>query len=538
MLSRTRTEPVSVTPVKDITKPLLKGRKDFISQTEPALNSSAGCGAGVQQGFQATDCRRKQSVPEHVILEWKEAHWQDSKKPNKDYGTNFPRLFFIPRWPKLLSCAVLLVLVGLCLTVWKAALKEHVGLTGLKLLKYLSLPVVSVVFTYGHIWGALWMTFYPLEFFGIPGMQLPEQPWGLGWQGIVPSKVRKMASIFIRNFTEKLLTVDEIFAHLDASILAREVDGCLSETLARVIDEVGWEVAPRTWKKMPETVKEELILRVREESPQLLAEVLHEAKGNIDNIFDLEEMVVQALKNDKALLNHSFLSCGFNELEFIRDTGAYMGLFFGVVQMMQQKIYPAGWMLPVFGVVVGLLTNWLALKMIFEPVHPKPLLGGRIVLQGVFLTRQNEVAAMYSNIFAENLLTARKLVPALVNGQRAGALCDLIRREVETAMDRCAGSAQRMIAMSVGKEPYEEAKALATDRVIADLPTIFLSAEAYVDKAMNLEQLLTERVRSMDVADYEQLLHPAFQEDEWILILLGGILGFIVGMLQWHILGR
>jgi len=266
--------------------------------------------------------------------------------------------------------------------------------------------------------------------------------------------------------------------------------------------------------------------------------VLHEAKGNLESVFDIEEMVVTALTKDKALLNHSFLSCGFNELEFIRDTGAYMGLFFGVVQMMQQKIYPAGWMLPVFGVVVGLLTNWLALKMIFEPVHPIPLLGGRIVLQGVFLKRQRDVAPLYSKIFAENVVTARKLVPALVNGQRAGDLCELIRREVETAMDRCAGSVQHMIAMSVGKQPYDEAKAMATDRVIADLPTIFLTAEDYINKAMNLEPILTERVQAMDVADFEQLLHPVFQEDEWILILLGGILGFVVGMLQWHILGR
>merc|ERR1719195_1465615 len=248
-----------------------------------------------------------------------------------------------------------------------------------------------------------------------------------------------MATIFIRNLTEKLIKVEEIFGRMDASVLAREIDGPLAENLTRVIDEVGQEVAPSTWEKMPESVKEELILRVREESPQLLAEVLQEAKGNIHNFFDLEEMVVKALMKDKALLVHTFLSCGYRELEFIRDTGAYMGLFFGVVQMTQQYYYPSGALLPVFGVVVGLLTNWLALKMIFEPVHPTPILGGRVVLQGVFLKRQYEVSPIYAQLFVENVLNARRIVPALVNGQRAGALCDLIRREVEMAVDRCAG---------------------------------------------------------------------------------------------------
>merc|ERR1719230_2045841 len=98
----------------------------------------------------------------------------------------------MPRWPKLLGLLITLVAVILAETVWRNELEEF-GLTSFTLLKFLSLPVVSVLFTYSHIWLALWMTFYPTEWFGIPGAQLSESPFGLGWQGIVPSKVRKMS---------------------------------------------------------------------------------------------------------------------------------------------------------------------------------------------------------------------------------------------------------------------------------------------------------------------------------------------------------
>jgi uncharacterized membrane protein YheB (UPF0754 family) len=37
---------------------------------------------------------------------------------------------------------------------------------------------------------------------------------------------------------------------------------------------------------------------------------------------------------------------------------------------------------------------------------------------------------------------------------------------------------------------------------------------------------------AMSSTDFEQLLHPVFQEDEWKLILLGGVLGVIVGGVQ------
>jgi hypothetical protein len=36
----------------------------------------------------------------------------------------------------------------------------------------------------------------------------------------------------------------------------------------------------------------------------------------------------------------------------------------------------------------------------------------------------------------------------------------------------------------------------------------------------------------MSQDEFEQLLRPAFQQDEWKLIAVGAILGFVVGELQ------
>ena len=35
---------------------------------------------------------------------------------------------------------------------------------------------------------------------------------------------------------------------------------------------------------------------------------------------------------------------------------------------------------------------------------------------------------------------------------------------------------------------------------------------------------------------FEGMLRPAFKEDEWILIMVGGILGVVVGELQIHLM--
>ena len=53
---------------------------------------------------------------------------------------------------------------------------------------------------------ALEMTFRPIEFFGYEFLRIKNQPWGIfGWQGIIPTKAEKMASVTFDLMTTKLL---------------------------------------------------------------------------------------------------------------------------------------------------------------------------------------------------------------------------------------------------------------------------------------------------------------------------------------------
>ena len=49
------------------------------------------------------------------------------------------------------------------------------------------------------------------------------------------------------------------------------------------------------------------------------------------------------------------------------------------------------------------------------------------------------------------------------------------------------------------------------------------------DRASLLETLLNERMASLPPEEFQDLLRPCFQEDEWKLILMGGVLGLLAG---------
>ena len=81
--------------------------------------------------------------------------------------------------------------------------------------QYLSIPVIAALIGWTTNWLAIKMTFYPLEFIGKPPL--------LGWQGIIPSKARKMAAISVDATISKIGTVREIFQQIDPKVLANHI---------------------------------------------------------------------------------------------------------------------------------------------------------------------------------------------------------------------------------------------------------------------------------------------------------------------------
>ena len=47
-----------------------------------------------------------------------------------------------------------------------------------------------------------------------------------------------------------------------------------------------------------------------------------------------------------------------------------------------------------------------------------------------------------------------------------------------------------------------------------------------------LKQSLSSRMQQMISKEFQGLLRPAFQEDEWILITMGAVMGFVAGAVQ------
>ncbi|MDC0662994.1 DUF445 family protein [Marinobacter sp. SS21] len=400
----------------------------------------------------------------------------------------------------------------------EAVLKEFLD----NLWLYLSMPMISGMVGYVTNVIAIKMMFQPLEFVGKPPL--------LGWQGIIPRRAAKMAAISVETITSHLITQEEIFARLDADKVADVLEPALNDIVDDIVDQVMLEYEPGFWEAMPQMVKRKIYQRVKRDAPRLINDIMGQLKLNISQMYDLEDMVVTKLCQDKGLLNKIFLEVGAAEFRFIGRSGFYFGLMFGLVQMLVWLCFQQGWLLPAFGLLVGYATNAIALKMIFSPKEPVRI--GPIAFQGLFMKRQQEVARDYGRLVSSYVLTPANIVEGILKGPYSDKVFDMIGRHVQRAVDEQTTIAKPLVTFAVGTQTYRDMKASAVQRVIAKLPTTLKHIEAYADEALDLENTLSTRLQSLKPDEFEAMLRPAFEQDEWILITVGAALGLAVGVFQ------
>ncbi len=186
------------------------------------------------------------------------------------------------------------------------------------------------------------------------------------------------------------------------------------------------------------------------------------------------------------------------------------------------------WVMPIFGLFTGWFTDWLALKMVFNPKEPTRYLG-LFEWYGLFLKRRKEVAAEYGKLIAKEIITPARIIDAVLRGPLSDRLFGMVQKQVQSLIDEQAGLAKPLVVFAVGSRKYQEMKHVIAEKVMQRLPDTMKHVETYAADAMDIERTLISKMQELSPLEFEGLLRPAFEQDEWILIAVGAALGFIVG---------
>lgn len=385
----------------------------------------------------------------------------------------------------------------------------------------LAIPFVAGFVGWFTNWIAIKMTFWPLHFIGY-------KPLMLGWQGIIPAKAGKMAGIVVDNSLSKLASLTELFQEMEPEKIAEHISLNITSRIEEYVDEIMTERNAVLWENLPLMVKNRIYARARRQIPEIMDNIVDDMAQNIEQLIDLKTMVVRMMVENRSLVVRIFQEVGDKELKFVVNSGAYFGFLFGLIQLGVYLIYPEDWVMPVFGFIVGYATNWLALNIIFRPVDPIRV--GPFLLHGLFMRRKLEVSDKFSEIATREIVNLKNMMIEVMTGPRSYRTKAIIKKHLRPLLD--SGVVRTAIQLSMGAEGFATLKNLVADRAV-DMSIGSISEQGFSrERSSIIHRLFSKRMMEMTNPEFQELLRPAFKEDEWILILLGAILGALAGFGQ------
>ncbi|WP_081706308.1 hypothetical protein [Nocardia sp. CNY236] len=412
------------------------------------------------------------------------------------------------------------------------------------LLELLTIPLFTGVIGYITNWTGVLMLFRPVAFHGfrLPGLHalypfLPKRiqvlpllsyDGRIGWQGIVPSRADKMASIAVDKGLAKLGSVADFYRELEPDKLAEHLAGIADTQIRDIVEDILRREHPQLWYNLPSQVRDMVHARVRQQLPDILRGLTEELGANIDQLLDVKQMVIRYFQARPHLLNTLFQVLGAKELRFMQNFGFYFGAPMGAVLV--AVLHVTGWptllVLPIGGVVIGWVVNWIGITMIYAPAYPKWWCPWR---QGLLIKRKSEISDGYAELVSSQVITVANIGDELLTGPRSDRTMQMLEETLRPAADRALGPARPAVKFVLGSREYDSLQTTLTTEAMAIAPIAFADPEFNVRQGRQINEYIARQMATLSPPDFVDMLRAAIKQDEWLLFVHGGVLGLFAG---------
>ncbi len=187
-------------------------------------------------------------------------------------------------------------------------------------------------------------------------------------------------------------------------------------------------------------------------------------------------------------------------------------------------------LIPLISAFIGWFTNWVAIKMLFHPKEPKKFMF--ITFQGVFPKRQRQFAEKLGKLVSTELLSFREIEEKIVNPDNIKKSMPFVESKVDDFLRNKLSDAFPIISMFIGESTINQLKTVFMAELEVIFPEMIAAYMKNLESQLDLEKMVTEKVYGFSSDKMEAILNQIMTKEFKFIEVIGGVLGFIIGILQ------
>lgn len=186
-------------------------------------------------------------------------------------------------------------------------------------------------------------------------------------------------------------------------------------------------------------------------------------------------------------------------------------------------------LIPVISAFIGWITNYLAVKMIFRPRKEICILGLRII--GLIPKRKNDLATKIAQTVETELISHRDIRAIIQTEEFHLQIGNVIKSKIDNLIQSRLAS-NPLVSMFITPEIIAKLSDTLMDELNKEIPGIIDTLFQTVENRINFQKIIKEKIEGFDLIKLESIIYSIASKELKSIEILGGVLGFVVGLVQ------
>ncbi len=183
--------------------------------------------------------------------------------------------------------------------------------------------------------------------------------------------------------------------------------------------------------------------------------------------------------------------------------------------------------MPVIGAIIGWITNWTAVKLLFRPYRPISMLGYK--LQGLIPKRQQDLAKSIGEVVEKELISVDDLLETIRSDE-------LLNKVSIAAADSIRTKIIEKFPIFVPLSIKRAVSDIITDQIRMEIPNVINetldSFGIAIKEKVSFQEIIRQKVSNFPLDHLEKMVFAVSARELRHIEFLGGVLGFIIGLVQ------
>ncbi len=187
-------------------------------------------------------------------------------------------------------------------------------------------------------------------------------------------------------------------------------------------------------------------------------------------------------------------------------------------------------LIPIISAFIGWFTNWIAIKMLFHPRQPKKILG--FTLHGIFPKRQQQFAEKLGRLVSSELLSFSDIESKITSKENLDKIMPHVETHIDSFIRNKLSDTFPLISMFIGDKTINQLKDGFMKELQQIFPELMQKYMGNLKKDLDLEQIVIQKVQGFSSDKLEVVLNDIMKKEFFFVEIIGGVLGFVIGVLQ------